>query len=144
MAERFVLLSNLPQSGDLVTFKILRKLRETLAPTEAEIKEYGFKNSFRCPHKDYDERGKASQCEVEEDATSPPKCPIHDEFMQPIGRVSWNPKMWDKTKEIWLGTKANSIIVDVLRKVSEEDKKVDSDILAQLCDKFIAPEDDDE
>jgi len=137
MGERFVLLNNLPKEGDLVTFKILRKLRETLAPSEAEIKEYGFKNSFRCTHKEYDDKGKAFQCEVEEEAAaSPPKCPIHDVVMQPAGRVSWNVEKWNTEKEIWFGSKANQIIVDTLKKVSEEDKKVNDDIIAGLCEKF--------
>jgi len=137
MGERFVLLNNLPKEGDLVTFKILRKLRETLAPSEAEIREYEFKNSFRCPHKEYDDKGKAFQCEVEEEAAaSPPKCPIHDELMQPAGRVSWSTEKWGTEKEIWFGTKANQIIIDALKKVSEEDKKINDDIIAGLCEKF--------
>jgi len=141
MAERFVLLNNLPMQGDLVTFKILRKLRETLAPSETEIKEYGFKNSFRCTHREYDDKGKAFQCEVEEEAAeSPPKCPIHNEFMQPTGRVSWSPEKWNTEKEIWFGTKANQIIVDALKKVSEEDKKVNDDVIASLCEKFVGGE----
>ena len=138
MGERFVLLSNLPKEGDLVTFKILRKLRETLSPSEAEIKEYGFKNSFRCPHREYDEIGKAFQCEVEEISETQPKCSIHNELMQPSGRVSWSPEKWNTEKEIWFGTKANQIIVDALKKVSEEDKKVNDDVIASLCEKFAA------
>lgn len=144
MGERFVLLNNLPKEGDLVTFKILRKLRETLGPTEKEIKEYEFKNSFRCPHKEYDKKGKAFQCEVEEIADSPPKCPIHDEVMQPTGRVSWSLKMWDVEKEIWFGNKANQIIVDTLKKISEEDKKINDDLVASLYDKFVSSEEEDE
>ena len=140
MAERFILLNNLPKEGDLVTFKILRKLRETLSPSEAEIKEYGFKNSFRCPHREYDDKGKGFQCEVEGEGESPPKCLIHGEFMQPTGRVSWSPEKWEVEKEIWFGAKANQIIVDALKKVSEEDKKINDDILAGLYDKFIEAE----
>jgi hypothetical protein len=137
MGERFVLLNNLPKEGDLVTFKILRKLRETLAPSEAEIKEYEFKNSFRCPHKEYDDKGKAFQCEVEEEAAAtPPKCHIHGVLMQPTGRVSWSPEKWNAAKEIWFGTKAKQIIVDTLKKISEEDKKINDDLIAGLCEKF--------
>ncbi len=138
MGERFVLLNNLTREGDLVTFKILRKLRETLSPSEAEIKDYGFKNSFRCPHREYDDKGKAFQCEVEEEAAeAPPKCSIHDVFMQPTGRVSWSPDKWNTEKEIWFGAKANQIIVDSLKKVCEEDKKVNDDIIASLYEKFV-------
>lgn len=144
MAERFVLLSNLPKDGDLVTFKILRKLRETLSPSEAEIKEYSFKNSFRCPHREYDEKGKSFQCEVEEISGDPPKCSIHDKFMQPSGRVTWDEKKWTDTKEIWFGMKANQIILDALKKVSEEDKQINDDVIASLCDKFLGAEDEEE
>jgi hypothetical protein len=144
MSERFVLLNNLPKEGDLVTFKILRKLRETLSPDEKEIKEYEFKDLYRCPNKEFDEKGKAFQCEVEEDSSTQPKCPIHGVLMVPIGRTSWNPEKWAKTKEIWFGLKANQIIVDALKKVSEEDKKVNDDIIASLCEKFLGNEDDEE
>ena len=141
MAERFVLLNNLPREGDLVTFKILRKLRETLSPDEREIEEYEFKNSYRCPHKEYDENGKAFKCEVEEEASKdPPKCHIHDVFMQPMGRVSWSPDKWNVEKDVWFGAKANQIIVDSLKKVSEEDKKINDDVVAGLCDKFAEEE----
>ena len=139
MAERFVLLNNIPVEGDLVTFKILRKLRETLSPSEAEIKEYGFKSSFRCPHKEYDDKGMAFQCEVDEEAAiSSPKCHIHDVFMQPTGRASWSLEKWNTEKEIWFGAKANSIIMEALKKVSEEDKKINDDVIAGLCEKFVA------
>ena len=145
MAERFVLLNNLPQQGDLVTFKILRKLRDTLSPSEKEIKDYGFKNSYRCTNKSYDEKGMAFQCEVEEDAAdSQPKCHIHDVLMQPSGRVSWSQDEWTTKKEIWFGAKANNIIVEALRKVSEEDKNINDDVLAGLYDKFISDEEGEE
>ena len=144
MAERFVLLNNLPQQGDLVTFKILRKLRETLSPDEKEIKDYGFTNSYRCPNRDYDEKGKAFQCEVEETSTEQPKCPVHNVSMQPSGRVSWNLDKWMDTKEIWFGAKANQIIVDALKKVSEEDKNINDDVLVSLYDKFVSSEDEEE
>ena len=137
MAERFVLLNNLPREGDLVTFKILRKLRETLSPDEAEIKDYGFKNSFRCLHREYDEKGKAFQCEVEGEGEAPPKCHIHNIFMSPIGRVSWSPDMWKAEKEIFFGPTANTIIVNTLKKVGEEDKKINDDVVASLYEKFV-------
>jgi len=140
MGERFVLLNNIPKEGDLITFKILRKLRETLSPDEKEIKEYGFKNSYRCPHREYDDKGKAFQCEVEVEAGSPPKCHIHDVFMQPLGRVSWNPEKWTDTKEIWFGNTANKIIIETLTKIGEEDKKINDDVIAGLYEKFIETE----
>lgn len=144
MGERFFLLAKLP-APDYVTYKILRKLKETLSPSEKEIKDYGFKNSFRCPHREYDKDGKAFQCEVEETTTEIPTCPIHNEPMQPIGLVAWNPEMWNKTKEIWFGMKANSIIVEALKTANEEDRKANGDLVSSLYDKFLSePEEEEE
>ncbi len=143
MSERFVLLNNLPKEGDHVTFKILRKLREALSPDEREIKDYGFKNLYRCAHKEFDEKGKAFQCEVEIEGVSPPKCSVHGEFMQPVGRISWNPEKWKDTKEIWFGAKANQIIVDALKKASEEDKRINDDVLANLYEKFVGGDEEE-
>lgn len=143
MGERFFLLAKLP-APDYVTYKILRKLKETLSPSEKEIKDYGFKNVFRCSHREYDEKGKAFRCEVEETSGEIPKCPIHNEPMQPVGRVSWNPEMWNKTKEVWFGMKANSIIVEALKTISEEDRKVNGDLVSSLFDKFLSSEDEEE
>lgn len=143
MAERFFLMGKLP-APDYVTYKILRKLKETLSPSEKEIKDYSFENSFRCPHREYDETGKAFRCEVEEMGSEIPKCSIHNEPMQPSGQVSWNPEMWLKTKEIWFGTKANSIIVEALKVISEEDRKVNGDLVTSLYDKFLSSEEEEE
>ena len=41
LVERLTLLGTLPEKKDIVTIKILRKLRESLAPTEQEIEEFG-------------------------------------------------------------------------------------------------------
>lgn len=40
IADRFAILGILPAEGTFATLKIMRKLRETLSLTEAEIKEY--------------------------------------------------------------------------------------------------------
>ena len=40
--ERLVLLSVLPPEGDFITLKVVRKLKEDLSFTEAEIEQYKF------------------------------------------------------------------------------------------------------
>ena len=40
LSERFAILGILPAEGNFATLKIIRKLREQLSLTEAEIKEY--------------------------------------------------------------------------------------------------------
>ena len=41
LIERLSILQILPQEGNFVTLNVTRKLQESLAPTEEEIKEYG-------------------------------------------------------------------------------------------------------
>ncbi len=41
ISDRFTVLSILPAEGNFATLKVVRKLREQLSLTEAEIKEYG-------------------------------------------------------------------------------------------------------
>ena len=40
MRDRFVLLNVLPPEGDVTTIKIVHRLRQDLAPTEQEFKDY--------------------------------------------------------------------------------------------------------
>jgi len=40
MKDRFVLLNILPPEGDIATIKIVHRLRQDLAPTEQEFKDY--------------------------------------------------------------------------------------------------------
>ena len=40
MRDRFVLLNILPPEGDIATIKIVHRLRQDLAPTEKEFKDY--------------------------------------------------------------------------------------------------------
>ena len=40
MRDRFVLLNILPPEGDIATIKIVHRLRQDLAPTEQEFKDY--------------------------------------------------------------------------------------------------------
>ena len=44
LVERFTLLSTLPEKGDMVTIKVLRRLREALAPSEKEIEQYDLRS----------------------------------------------------------------------------------------------------
>ena len=43
--ERLILLSILPQEGNFITLKVVRKLREALSFSEEEIKKYKFVQS---------------------------------------------------------------------------------------------------
>lgn len=143
MGERFMLLGILPPA-DFVTHKILRKLRDTLAPSEEEIRTYGFLNQYQCHHREYDEKGKAFQCEYVIESKEQPECPIHKEFMSPTNRISWSPEHWHDVKEIWFGLKANSIVIDALKAMPEEAKVGNTDLVLSLFEKFSDKEEETE
>ncbi|GAH04057.1 unnamed protein product, partial [marine sediment metagenome] len=43
----------------------------------------------------------------------------------------------------WFGMKANSIIVEALKVISEEDRKVNGDLVTSLYDKFLTSEEEE-
>jgi len=58
------------------------------------------------------------------------------EFKEDEGRVSWNPREAEKIiKDIKIGNKANSIIVEILEKLDKEKKLTDQHFT--LYEKFI-------
>lgn len=122
IGERFGLFQFLPNEGDIVTFKELRKLRETLNPTSKEDEEYGFKYGFRCPHTEMQEDGKKFRCEFEELAEVSPRCPIHNEICVQTGTLTWKPEMALAEKEIFFSKLSMKIITEALKKASEEKK----------------------
>lgn len=134
IGERFGLFGLLPKEGDVVTFKELRKLRETLNPSSQEDGEYGFKYAFRCPHTEMQLDGKRFRCEFEEFNEVAPKCPIHDELCIQAGSLSWKPEMALVEKEIFFSKLAIKIVAEALKKASEEKKVNDSNF--SLFEKF--------
>jgi len=144
MGERFHILSILPPEGNWVTFKILRKLKETLAPDEKENEEYRFEQEYRCSFMSYDDRGKREQCEYTEVSLEPPKCPIHDKLCIPNGRLFWKDELAGKEKEIWLGDKARSLIVSALKELEDGGRLSEEAGTGQLYEKFVKSEEDQE
>jgi len=126
MGERFDLFSLLPQQGDLVTYKEIRKLKETLNPTSKEDEEYGFKYAFRCPSRELQPSGRQFQCEFEELAEVAPRCPIHDVLCVMTGTMSWKPEMAVVEKEIFFSKLSLKVITEALKKASEEKRVNDS------------------
>jgi hypothetical protein len=125
IGERFGLFGLLPKEGDVVTFKELRKLRETLNPTSQEDEEYGFKYGFRCPHSKLDDKGKRFQCEFQEYKETAPTCPIHNELCVMAGGLSWKPEMAMTEKEIFFSPLSMKIVTEALKKASQEKKVTD-------------------
>jgi len=145
IGERFTLLTLLAEFNDFATYKIIQKLKMTLSPDEKEIKEYEFENLFRCPHIRYDKKddGKRINCEFEAYGKEAPKCPVHNEYCVPTGMLRWKPEVAMKTKEIWLGPKAKSLIVERLKQFNDE-KKLTTDMDMALYVKFVAEGEDEE
>ena len=126
IGERFGLFQFLSPEGDLVTYKEIRKLKETLNPSAKEDEEYGFKYGFRCPHKEMQPDGKRFQCEFEDVATTAPRCPVHDLLCVMTGQLWWKPEMASVEKEIWLSKTALRIVTEALRKARDEKRVNDS------------------
>ena len=141
IGERFHLLNLLPQEGVITTFKLIRKFRETLAPDDKENQAYKFQNEFRCPNREYDEKGKAFQCEVTEVAESAPKCPIHLQLMAPTGRLTWDTGMATNEKEVWDGPTIEKVIIEVLKKLND-DGHINEDNQG-LYEKFLGAEEEE-
>jgi len=126
IGERFGLFQFLPSEGDLVTFKEIRKLKETLNPSSKEDEEYGFRYGFRCPHTEMQEDGKRFQCEFEDIAEIAPRCPVHNELCLMNGQLAWKPEMVAIEKEIYLSKTAMKIVTEALRKARDEKKVNDT------------------
>lgn len=126
IGERFGLFQFLPEAGDLVTYKEVRKLKETLNPNDKENEEYGFKYGFKCSHREMQPDGKYSKCEFEETAEIAPRCPVHDVLCVMSGTMNWKPEMASVEKEIWLSKTALRIITEALRKARDEKKVNDA------------------
>lgn len=141
MSERFMLLGIIPREGDFTTLKIVRKLRETLAPDEKENKEYAFQYEYACRKTDMVDDNPVL-CKFIEVSSVQPKCPFHREYMRPTGRLFWKPEMSQVEKEIWFGNKANSLITEALKRLSNEEKLTEQHL--PLYEKFIKSEQEDE
>ena len=138
IGERFGLLGMLPQQGDFVTLKIIRKLRETLAPSDGEAEKYGFVYEYEC--KVRDDGGKP--CGFKVTSPVPPKCPTHGSYMEQTGMMFWKPEMSLVEKEIWFGNKAKSIITEVLTRLNDEKRL--SFQQATIYEKFIKQDEEEE
>lgn len=144
IGERFTLLALIANFNDFATYKIVQKLRMTLAPDEKESAEYEFENQYQCPYVKYDKEGQEIHCQFKEFGKVAPKCPVHSTkkvvvYCVPTGIMRWKPEMATKEKEIWFGNKAKSLIVETLTKLNEE-KKLTTDMDISLYVKFVQSE----
>jgi hypothetical protein len=113
--ERLALLEVLPREGDFVTLKLVRKLRESLSFSEAEVKEINFNMVWKCP-----------KCSKETSASEAPKCECGN-YMITTGSMTWDSQKGANTfKEIHMGEKMMALCVTVLKKLDNDKKLTES------------------
>lgn len=126
ISERFALSSILPPTGDILTLKDTRQLKEELSIGESDRKEVQFFNEFKCP-----------KCEVADIFPAPVKCGKCDVWMRPTGQVGCS--NWELTKEIPIPDYLVELIVANLKKMSD-DKKLEERHIG-IYEKFVEAED---
>jgi len=125
--ERLMLQSMLPQEGDFITLKLVRKLKESLAFSEKEISEINFKNHWKC-----------SKCDKVELSAEVIKCQDCGIYMIPAGQVTWDEeKAINVVKDVHMGKAMLNLCETTLQKLSDEKKLTEQHI--SLFEKFVAP-----
>ena len=129
--ERTKLIGLLPPQGDILTLKIVRKLRETLSFSEEELKLMEVKYEFVCHQGGCTNKGYWPVA---------PRCAEHDKLMVPTGQLTLNltPELQAKTKEIHMGPEAIKIASEALKRANEAKQLTDAHI--SLYEKFLPEE----
>lgn len=143
IVERTRLLEVLPAQENILTLKILRKLRETLSFSEEELKTFEARNEYRCPYRAEDKNGKRETCDNIGFFTEQPTCDKHKLLMLPTGRMNIfiPPESVSLEKEIHLGNKAKEIASNALKRLNDSKQLTEADI--GLYEKFFPPEEDE-
>ena len=124
VVERANLLTILPETGDFLTLKILRKIRERLALSEEEIKFFDLKYAYEC-----------KQDNVFIYSLAQGDCPKCNKPLQMNGGIVWNPKV-KQDRELEFGEIDCEIIKTALKKLN--DTKQLSDKHFSLYEKFVS------
>ena len=123
--ERLTLQGILPQEGDFIVLKLVRKLRESLSFTEKEITDIDFKHHWRCP-----------SCSKVELSPFEVKCPDCKIYMIPTGQISWDEeKAQNMIKDVHMGDNMHALCATTLKKLSDSQKLTERHI--SLYEKFI-------
>jgi len=138
--ERVKLLEALPSEGDLLTLKILRKLRESLSFSEAELKTFGATHEYMCPNRG-EEDGKMVKCDNKGFFPVQPTCVEHDTLMLPTGQINLvvPPEALALKKEIHMGPQALGVASNTLKRLNNSGRLTEAHV--SLYEKFFPPED---
>lgn len=133
--ERLKLLEALPPQGDLLTLKIIRKLRESLSFSEEELRFIGATYEYACPI--LDDNG--VHCDSKGFFQDAPKCPIHNIEMVRTGQMNlWlSLEVQMMTKEVHMGVQALSIASQAIKRLNDNGQLTEAHI--SLYEKFFPP-----
>lgn len=139
--ERVKLLEALPPEGDLLTLKIVRKLREALSFSEEELKTFGKTDEYMCPYRGEDANtGKMVKCDNSGYFPTQPTCAEHGILMLPTGQMNLTipPGALANVKEIHMGTQAMLVASNALKQLNNQKQLTDAHV--SLYEKFFPPE----
>jgi len=141
--ERTRLLEALPAQENILTLKILRKLRETLSFSEEELKVFESREEYMCPYRGQDADGKREVCQNRGFFQEEPTCGKHNLVMVATGKMNIfvPPELVNVEKEIHLGTKAHSIASAALERLNKNRQLTEAYV--SLYEKFFPPEEDE-
>ncbi len=131
LEERMNLMKILPPQGDILTLKIVRKLRESVSFSEEELGLMNVKYEFACL---------ATGCSNKVILPVATECPDHNTLMVATGQMSFAipPDMQTLVKDIHMGPQALIIATDALKRADEAKQLTDAHI--SLYEKFFPPE----
>ncbi len=144
MIQRLKLLELLPDRGDNLDLKILRKLKESLSFGEDERALMNVIPEYRCPWTYRSPEGKVSRCSEVGFFSGPAQCSDHEMDMQPTGKASihMTPAVMATEKDVHLGPRAEALCSAPL-KVLNDNKQLTEGPIEDLYYKFF-PESDPE
>ena len=133
--ERVKLLEVLPKEGDILTLKILRKLRESLSFSEAELKTFDTTYEYICPFRD-----KLVRCTNNGYFPKQPTCADHNILMEQTGQMNLKipPEALVAEKEVYMGPQAQKIASNALERLNNSGMLTEAHI--SLYEKFFPPE----
>lgn len=139
--ERLKLLEILPNEGNRLNLKIMRKLRESLSFSEEELKSIPVQYEFMCVHQTLNKEGDITAlCQKKGYFSGSPKCEEHDEPMMPTGQMNIlnTPLLFTSEKEIHMGEESTKIVKGALKILNDLNKLTDAH--TSLYDKFFPDE----
>lgn len=129
--ERLKLQNLLPNEGNNVTFKLIRKLRESLSFSEKEIATIEFKNEWKC-----------EACKTIKLSLQVPKCEKCGKYMASAGRVNWDEEKALKViKDVHMGRTMHDLCRAVVKKLDDEEKLNEQTI--SLYEKFVEADEEE-